>query len=96
MSTFQIIYKATSKKLSEFKEVKEYTSCYQAAFDKVADLLVKTSPYTCNSTKSYFQASMLMNIGSEYSILISAIQKKWKDATTINLTKTNLQIFRHF
>lgn len=76
MSTLRIIYKATSKKLSEFKNVQEYISNNQAAFDKVAGLLVETSPYIRSSTKFYFQATMLMNIGSKYSNLISTIQKE--------------------
>lgn len=39
---------------------------------------------------------MLMNIGSEYSTLVSAIQKEWKDAETTNLSEIVLQIIRHF
>lgn len=96
MSTSRIISEAISKKLSEFKDVQKYTSSYQAAFDKVAGLLVETSPYTRSSTESYFQAIMLMNIGSEYSTLVSAIQKEWKDAETTNLSEIVLQIIRHF
>lgn len=73
MSTSRIMYEATLRKLLEFKSVAEYTSSYQAAFDKVALLLADSSPYTRNSTEAYFQATMLMSIGSEYSALISAI-----------------------
>lgn len=96
MSTSRIMYEATSRKLSEFKSVAEYTSSYQAAFDKVASLLADSSPYTRNSTEAYFQATMLMNIGSEYSALVSAIQKEWKTAETTNLSEPILQIIRHF
>ncbi|MCJ1348960.1 hypothetical protein MMC31_007193, partial [Peltigera leucophlebia] len=74
----------------------EYTSSYQAAFDKVASLLADSSLYTRNSTEAYFQATMLMNIGSEYSALVSAILKGWKTAETTNLPETILQITRHF
>lgn len=45
MSTSRNIYKATTKKLSDFKNVHEYTSHYQASFDKVSSLLIKTSSY---------------------------------------------------
>lgn len=38
---------------------------------------------------------MLMNIGANYLVLVSAIQKNWKDETT-NLAKARLQIIRHF
>lgn len=90
------MYEVTSRKLSEFKSVTEYTSSYQAAFDKVASLLADSSLYTRNSTEAYFQATMLMNIGSEYPALVSAIQKEWKTAETTNLLETILQITRHF
>lgn len=95
MSTSRIIYEATTKKLSDFKNVHEYTSHYQAAFDKVVSLLTETSSYTRQSIEMYFQATMLMNIGADYSALVSAIQKDWKDETT-NLAEAVLQIIRHF
>ena len=95
MSTSRIIYEATTKKLSDFKNVHEYTSHYQASFDKVVSLLTDTSSYTLQSTEMYFQATMLMNIGTEYSALVSAIQKNRKDENT-NLAEAVLQIIRHF
>lgn len=76
MSILRIIYKAIVKKLLELKEVQKYTNSYQAAFDKVAGLLIETSFYTRSSIKAYFQVTMLINIGSKYSNLVSSIQKK--------------------
>lgn len=38
---------------------------------------------------------ILINIGTEYSVFVSAILKDWKDET-INLIETVLQIIRHF
>lgn len=95
MSTSRLIHHATTKKLSDFKDVHESTSSYQAAFDKVVGLLTDTPHYTWQSTEMYFQATMLINIGTEYSALVSAIQTDWKDETT-NLAETVLQIIRHF
>ncbi len=46
MSTSRLIHEATTKKLSDFKDVHSFTSSYQAAFDKVANLLTKTLHYT--------------------------------------------------
>lgn len=94
MSTSRLIHDATTKKLSDFKDVHESTSSYQAAFDKVVGLLADTPHYTRQSTEMYFQATMLMNIGTEYSALVSTIQTNWKDETT-NLAETVLQIIRH-
>lgn len=39
---------------------------------------------------------MPINIGSEYSALVSSIQKELKTAETTNLPETILQITRHF
>lgn len=96
MSTSRIIYEATSCKLSDFKSVTKYTSSYQAAFDKIESLLADPFPYTRASTEAYLQATMLMNIGSEYFALVSSIQKEWKTAETANLPEAILQIIRHF
>ncbi len=95
ISTSHLVHETTTKKLSDFKDVHDFTSSYQAAFDKVANLLTETLYYTRQSIEMYFQATMLMNIGLEYSGLISAIQKDWKD-DTINLAEAILQIIRHF
>lgn len=54
MSASRIIYEATTKKLSDFKDVNQYTSNYQAAFDKVVGLLSDTSFYTRQSTEMFF------------------------------------------
>lgn len=61
-----IIYDATTKKLSDFKNMHKYTSHYQASFDKIVNFLIGTSSYICKNTKIYFQAIMLINIEVEY------------------------------
>lgn len=43
----------------------------------------------------YFQATILINIRIEYSALISAIQKDWKEEKR-NLAEAISQIIRHF
>lgn len=96
MSTSRIIYEATTCKLSDFKNVIDYTGSYQATFNKITSLLADSSPYTRASTETYLQAIMLMNIGSKYPTLVSSIQKEWKTAETTNLAKTFLHITRHF
>ena len=73
MSTSRLIHEAITKKFSDFKNVHKYTSHYQAFFDKVSSLLTKTSSYTQKSTETYFQATILMNIGTDYSALVSVI-----------------------
>lgn len=95
MSISCLIYKATTKKLLDFKDVHKYTNSYQGTFDKVVDLLTEKFHYTWKNTEIYFQATMLINIGSKYLVLMSAIQKDQKDETT-NFTEAVLQIIRHF
>ncbi len=95
MNTTRIIYKATDKKLSNFKNLHKYTSQDPVAFDKVVALLTDISLYTLQSTKMYFQATMSINIRTDYSSLLSAIQKDWKDKTT-NLAELVRQIIKHF
>lgn len=82
MSTSRIIYDVTTKKLSDFNNMHKYISHYQASFDKIVNLLIKTSSYICKSTEMYFQVIMLINIGVEYLALVSSIQKNWKDENT--------------
>ncbi len=94
-STSRIIYEATNKKLSNFKNVHKYTSHYQTAFDKVVGFLTDTSSYTRQSSEMYFPATILMNIGTGYSAPVSAIQNDWEDKTT-DLAEAVLQIIRHF
>ncbi len=61
----------------------------------MANLPTKSLHYTQQSIEMYFLVMILMNIGLEYSGLISAIQKNWKDEIT-NLAEAILQIIRHF
>lgn len=96
MSTSEIIYEATLHKLSDFINVTKYTSSYQATFNKIGSLLTDSSLYTQASTEVYLQASMLMNIGSKYSALVSSIQKEWKTAETTNVPESIFQIIHHF
>ncbi len=80
--------------MSDFKDVVEYTSSYQAAFDKITSLLKDDSNLTIKSAEMLHQGAMLMNISEEYTSLISTIETGWTDATT-NLSNTVLQIIRH-
>lgn len=94
-STLWIIYESTNKKLSDFKNSHKYTSHHQAAFDQVFGFLTDTFSYTCQSTKMFFEATILMYIRTDYSALVSVIQKN-KKIKTRNLAKAVLQIIKHF
>lgn len=88
------LHTASAKKMSDFKDVVDYTSSYQAAFDKITSLLKDDSNLTIKSVEMLLQGAMLMNISKEYTSLISTIETGWTDATT-NLPNTVFQIIRH-
>lgn len=94
MGLSRILHTASRKKMSDFKDVVEYTSSYQAAFDKITSLLKEDSNLIIKSAEMLLQGAMLMNISEEYTSLISTIKTVWTDATT-NLSNTILQIIRH-
>ena len=94
MSVTRSLYEASNLKMSDCKGVIEFTSSYQTAFDKIASLLKAESNLTLKGTEMLLQGTMLMNIGEEYSSLVSAIETAWTDKTT-NLSDTILRIIRH-
>ncbi len=51
MGVSRILHTASAKKMSDFKVVVEYTSSYQAAFDKITSLLKEDSNLTIKSAK---------------------------------------------
>lgn len=63
-------------KLSEYKNVVDYTSNYQLTLNKVANLTKIGSHIHLKTAVMMLQANMLQNLGSEYSALVSAIQTK--------------------
>lgn len=54
MSISWIIYNTTTQKLSNYKTMHEYTSHYQASFDKIVNFFIRTFSFTCKSTEIYF------------------------------------------
>ena len=82
------------QKLSEFKNVVDYTSSYQLTLDKVASLTKEGSHIYAQTAEMMLQANMLRNLDSEYSALVSAIQTEWKEENT-NLSDTILKIIQY-
>lgn len=59
MGVSRILHNASAKKMSDFNDVVEYTSSYQAAFDKITSLLKEDSNLTINSAEMLLQGAML-------------------------------------
>ena len=94
MSVTRIFADALTTKLSDCKDIMEYTSRYQIAFDKILSLLNKDSWMSKKTIEMALQGSLLRHLGKDYSALVSAIETTWKEETT-DLQDTILRIIRH-
>lgn len=94
MSVTRMFADALNTKLSDCKDVAEYTSRYQVAFDKIVSLLDEDSWMSKRTIEMALQGSLLRHLGKDYSALVSAIETIWKDETT-DLQDTILRIIRH-
>lgn len=81
-------------KLSDCKDIVEYTSRYQIAFDKILSLLNDDSWMFKKTVEMTIQGSLLRHVGKDYSALVSAIETTWTDETT-DLQDTILRVIRH-
>ena len=94
MSVTRIFADALTTKLSDCKDIMEYTSRYQIAFDKILSLLNEDSWMSKKTIEMALQGSLLRHLGKDYSALVSAIETTWKEETT-DLQDTILRIMRH-
>ena len=89
MSVTRTFVDALNTKLSDCKDVVEYTSRYQIVFDKILSLLNDDSWMSKKTVEMTLQGSLLRHLGKDYSALVSAIETTWTDETT-NLQDTIL------
>lgn len=94
MSIGRIFVDACNVKLSECKDVIDYTSRYQIAFDKLISLRSEDSWMSKKSIEMTLQGSLLRHLGKDYSALVSAIETSWTEENT-DLAETILRIIRH-
>lgn len=59
-----------------------YTSAYQEAYDNVCSLITANLDLTIKGASMLLQAALLMNMGSEYTGIVSAIESEWENGTT--------------
>ena len=76
MSILNVFTNGCMKKLAEFKNIVDYTSSYQATYDKVASLVRERSRINIKIIELLLQANMVCNLGLEYSGLVSSIWSK--------------------
>lgn len=94
MSVTRIFSDACGVKLSDCKDVIDYTSRYQVAFDRIISLTTEEGWMSRKTVEMTLQRSLLRHLGKDYSALVSAIETEWKEYTT-NLSNTILRIIRH-
>lgn len=94
MSISRVFVVACNIKLSDCKNIIDYTSRYQIAFDKLLSLINEESWMSKKSIEMTLQGSLLQHLGKGYSALVSAIETMWTEETT-DLSDTILRIIRH-
>lgn len=94
MSVTRIFCEACNIKLSDCKDVMDYTGRYQVAFDKIQSLITEDSWMSKRTVEMALQGSLLRHLGRDYSALVSAIETVWRDETT-DLGDTILRVIRH-
>lgn len=96
MSITRIFTDACNVRLSDCRDVVDYTSRYQIAFDKILSLINdnEDSWVSRKTIEITLQGNLLRHLGKDYSALVSAIETTWKEETT-DLADTILRIIRH-
>ena len=74
MSVTHLFVDACNIKLSDCKDIIDYTSRYQIAFDNILNLIGKDSWMSKKTIEMTLQGSLLRHLGKDYSALVSAIE----------------------
>lgn len=74
MSIIRIFYKVRSIKLSDCKDVINYISCYQMAFNKIESLITKDLWISKRTVEIILQKSLFQYLKREYLAVISIIK----------------------
>ena len=94
ISTPRKILETAKIKLSDCKDIHEYTSAYQAAYDHICSLTTANSDLTTKGAGMILQAALLLNMGKEYAGIVSTIESEWKNGTT-DLERTILRLVKY-
>ncbi len=94
MSTSRILLEMAKTKLSDCKNIDEYISVYQAAYNQICGLMTEDSNLSIKEAGMLLQAVMLLNMGNEYAGIVSTIESEWKNRTT-NLESTILRLVKY-
>ncbi len=93
ISVIRVFSDAFTIKLTECKDVLEYTSRYQIAFDKITSFITENDWMSRKTFEMTLQGNLLRHLGKDYLALVLAIKGEWKEETT-NLSDTILRVIR--
>ena len=83
MTVTDIFSAACNVKLSDCRDIIDYISRYQIAYDKILRLIRDNSAWISKKTiKLTLQGNLLRHLGKEYSALVTTIETEWKKETT--------------
>ena len=95
MTVTCIFTDAYNVKLLDCRDIIDYTSRYQIAYDKILRLIGDNSAWISKKTiELTLQGNLLRHFGKEYSALVTTIETEWKKETT-SLANTVLRVVRH-
>ena len=76
MSVIQIFSDTCIVKLLDYKDIIDYTSRYQVAFDKIISLTTEDGWMSCRTVEMILQESLFRHLGKDYSAFVLAIKTK--------------------
>lgn len=94
MSVTRIFADVYNVKLSDCKDVLDYTSCYQIAFNKLVSLISTEGWMSWKTVEMTLQRSLLRHLEQNYSAFVSAIETGGTENTT-NLSDAILRVIHH-
>ncbi len=94
MSVICVFSDTCTIKLWECKDVLEYTSRYQIAFDKITSMITENGWMSQKTVEMTLQGNLPRHLGIDYSAFVSAIETEWKEETT-NFSDTILRVIWH-
>lgn len=92
MTVTCVFFDTCNVKLSDCRNIINYTNYYQIAYDKILSLIRKNLTWISNKTvKLTLQRNLFRHLNIDYSALVTAIKTKWKKKTT-SLSDTVLRV----
>ncbi len=95
MTVTRVFSNACNVKLSDYRNIIDYTSRYQIAYNKILSLIGENLTWILKKTvELILQGNLLKHLGKDYLALVTTIKTEWKEETT-NLSDTVLKVVKH-